>query len=165
MRAVQRTRDGGDESALVVVNPLYDVIGDRTDEVFRLASDYQGDTFRANNVEYISDPTEGFGEYDDTYLFDDEGLDRIDARELADHPSVDFAGGSLEEIEKVYSSLREEDPTTDYGLVPQFTYDWTGVDERGEPMEDAMERFSNILSWDHESALRRLERKGMEDLI
>lgn len=156
---------GSDENALIVVNPIHHGIGDHVDDIATLTQVYDGKTYRISNVEYISDPEEAVGEYDDSFLIDENGLDEVDTRELSRQADIfDFAGGPLGDIASVYHDLDRERIHT-YNLMGRVAYDYGAVASDGTVLETDMERISDLLEWDEEATAARFRRHNVEELL
>lgn len=157
--------DRRDENALVVVNPIHHAIGGYVDEIATLVDVYDGQTVRVSNTEYINDPEDAIGDYDEVFLSDENGLDRIDAKKLSDFAdTLDFAGGPLEDIASVYHNV-DRRGIHNYNLMGRTTYDYGTVASDGTVINDDMERISDILEWDRESAEARFQRQGVQELL
>lgn len=155
----------GDKNALVVLNPIHKSIGDYVDEITTLTQVYDGKTIRVSNIEYISDPSEAVGEYDEEFLIDENGLDEVDTRALSREADIfDFAGGPLEDIASVYHDLDREGFHS-YNMMGRVSYDYGAVAADGTVISDEMNRVSDLLEWDEEATRARFERHVIEELL
>ena len=153
------------ERVLMVVNPVQESIGDYSQEMMPLTEQYDGKTVKVAHVDYIDDPVEGIGEYDETFIMDNDGLDEIDQRKLRKMANrVKFAGGPIDDVARVFKD--GETILYGYGLFDgDFVFDYGSVDDEGRVLEDEMERVSNLLEWDEDSTRARFERQDIENLL
>ncbi|MFB6144799.1 MAG: hypothetical protein ABEJ98_05810 [Candidatus Nanohaloarchaea archaeon] len=157
--------DTEDENALVVVNPIHHAIGGYVDEIATLVDVYDGKTVRVSNTEYIDDPEDAVGDYDEVYLSDENGLDRVDSRRLSVFADTfDFAGGPLEDIAAVYHDVDRRGSHA-YNLMDRTSYDYGAVASDGTVLEEDMERISDLLEWDEEATRARFRRHSVEELL
>lgn len=153
------------ERVLMVVNPVDEALGDYSEEMMRLTEAYDGKTVKVAHVDYINDPVEGIGEYDETFIMDNDGLDEIDQRKLRGMANrVKFAGGPVDDIARVYKDA--ETILYGYGLLDgDYVFDHGVVDSEGNVLESEIERVSDLLEWDEDSTRARFRRHDIEEIL
>lgn len=185
-RSVGEKKHGGNETnALMVMNPRDKVIGDRSDQVMRVAEGYSGEVYRLDNIERLEDPAEFYekkehlmdtidevadeGEhldpfwYDRAYLFDSGGLDSADQRGVTRESStLEFIGGPLEDIATVVASLEAGGNDASYVLNRQLAFDYAGWNQEQGYVEEELRSLGDLLEVDEPSMRERLEHHRLD---
>lgn len=173
----QDDRSSG-RNSLVVVNPREDVIKSFSERVVDAAISYEGDVYRVDNLDRIDDIAgfydsqedlaEGLGYFehedldfwrDEFFVFDEEGLDRIDCNNmLEDTSTFEFIGGPLHDIGIVKNSIdRETSMPVDHVLNRHLAADYGGFNsEQGYVTSDFMS-LNEVIDYAPETLQQRLE--------
>lgn len=179
MKHEEGSRYGDDRmNTVIAFNPRAEVLGDHSDEIINTLIGYDGEVYRADNLDSIADiaafydqeehllrdpkgETGGSSWYDDSVLFDAEGLDSTDAQAILEgNTTFELVGAPLEDMARVVDSLDSEAHSRNrYVLNQDLAYDRWNPEEEDIPEFNSLNELSRNIP---EIVQSRIQESGLD---